>query len=397
MVLKKTNNLVLIFIILCSTSFYQLTALGQAKRLVEILGIFIIIILLIFYIIYSENKTFKHNFTIPIILIIISLISSSIMAKYIREQNFTQSIYAHRAIYYYLLYFLLHQMKIKPRDLEMIIFGLGVLYVGLYLLQYFLYPTKIYDAYVRSDRGTIRIYLAGAGYFGIAFYMALQYFYRTNKLYHLFFLIVFFSIHVLTGGRQTLAITALVVVLFLLFDKHVKSRLFLAFLGITGIALLLYLFQGVFESIMMASEKDISKGDEYIRFLAAEYFLTDFFKHPLAYITGNGMFNFDSAYGKEIAGIVENDHFNLSDIGIIGNYAMYGAFFVTGVFSIIYKALKMKIEKKHHYIRYTFIGIILAIMTAGNFAYADFICLMMCILYLIDVSNYSETKHKLET
>lgn len=392
MVLRRINNLILIFILICSTSFYELTILGSAQRIIELIGIGLIIFLIVIHTIYDDVKAIPRHFTLPIVLFFLSLVTSTLMAKFSRNQDFEQTIYAQRAIYYYLLYFLLHQMKIRPKDMELIFFGLGILYVFLYLLQFSVYPTRIYDAYVRADRGTIRIYLTGAAYFGIAFYMSVQYFYRTNKLIYFFFTLLFFSIYVLTGGRQMLVIVLFVVSLFLIFDKKVKSKFTLGFLGVVGFTMLLLLFQGIIESILMASERDISKGEDYIRFLAADFFLTDFFKHPFAYFTGNGMFFNSSNYGKEISSIAKNDNFNLGDIGIIGNYAIYGALFVTGIIMILIRSFKLKIESDYSYIKYMMISVLLAIFTAGSFAFSDFICYMTCVLYLLDVSNYNATK-----
>jgi hypothetical protein len=153
---------------------------------------------------------------------------------------------------------------------------------------------------------------------------------------------------------------------------------------------MLYLvFQNIFSSILLESKSDVSLGEDYIRFQAARFFLTDFFRHPLAYLTGNGMFYNTSRYGMEINRNMVSNHFVLGDIGIIGNYAIYGAFFVSGVLLIIIKSLKLKIESGYSYIKYMFIAVSLALLTSGSFAQADFICLIMCVLYLVDVSNFT--------
>ena len=386
MVLRRINNLILIFIILCSASFYQLSFLGSVQTIVELAGIGVIVFLIAIHGIYSDQKTIPHHFTVPIALIILSLVTSTFMAKYGRDQDFWQTIYAQRDIYYYFLYFLLHQMKIKTKDMETIFYGLGIVYVILYLLQYFLYPTIISDGIVLWDRGTVRIYIYGSAYFNISFLMALQYFLRTNKFKYLFLLLVFFVIFVLTGGRLDLVIVLFITILFVIFDKKVKSRLFMALLGITGIALLFIIFQNIFESIVTQSHSDMGKGENYVRILAMKYYLTDFFKHPLAYLTGNGMGYHHSEYGRFLLRIDESG-FNLSDIGIIGQYAIYGAFFVAGIIMLIVRSLKIKMEPKFYYIKYQYISVIIALLTAPIFDNADMICFFMCVAYLIDVSN----------
>ena len=147
------------------------------------------------------------------------------------------------------------------------------------------------------------------------------------------FLILFlilFSVIILNAGRQTIAIMTLVVVFFVVFDKKVKSRLFLIVLGMIGAFAIFLIFQDLFETLITLSKREVSLGQENIRFRAASFYLTEFFKHPVAYITGNGAFANTSNYGKEIQQHMLFYRFFLGDIGLIGNYAIYGAFFVIG-------------------------------------------------------------------
>ena len=170
---------------------------------------------------------------------------------YIPIRSISNTMFAQRAMYYYLFYFLLHQLRIRPKDLEFIFLGLGIVYVFLYLIQFAVYPTILYDAYVRADRGTIRIYLSGSDYWAISFYMSVQYFLRTNKPKYLLLTLFFFILVILMGGRQNMAIVGFVVLLFLIIDKKVKSKLLLTMLGLTGTVLVFIIFQHIFEAIFL--------------------------------------------------------------------------------------------------------------------------------------------------
>lgn len=316
------------------------------------------------------------------------------MARYARGQRFFDTLLAQRAMYYYSFYFLLHQLKIRPKDLEKIFIVFGLIHVALYLFQFFLYPTVIFnpDINLRFDRGTVRIYMAGSDYLVISFFMSLQAFFRTNKTKYLLLGLLFFSIFILLGGRQTMALMAFTMILFLLFSKKVKSRLFIGLLVAISISLVFIMFRGIFEAMLTQSVSDMSLGSDYIRIRTAKYFLTDFFKSPLAYITGNGMYSSSTAYGNEIGRLSTGNRYTLGDIGLIGNYAIYGAFFLLGVIGICVKALRTKIEENKIYIRYVFIAIILSLITGGGFTQADFICAIVSLLYIIDVSNYFQRK-----
>lgn len=221
----------------------------------------------------------------------------------------------------------------------------------------------------------------------ISYMMSIQAFLRTNKLKYLIFTLIFFSISILLGGRETMALMVLILVLFVLFNKKVKSRVFIGILMMAGIFAAFLLFQEVFQALVKQTRSDVSMGQDYIRIVAAKYFLTDFFKTPWAYLTGNGMYNAGTAYGNEIARITSRQFF-LGDIGIVGNFAIYGTFFVIGVLGICFKAVTFPLKDRFIYIRYLFIAGIIVLITGGGFATSDYICFIVCILYIIDVSPY---------
>ena len=387
MLKRRINISILVVIILCSTSLYKFAFLGSMQKGLELLGAGIIFLLIVLHLVYSNQKSIKQNYSLPIILIILALFTSTAMAYIAREQRVVFTLFAQRAMYYYLLYFLLHQLKFDPKDLEKIIIVFGLVYVGLFLLQTVLYPKVLFNANIRVDRGTIRIYLPGSVYMAASFYIALQHFLRSNKFKHLFLLLLIFSIHVMTGGRQSLAIVVFVTVLFIIIDKRVQSRFFLIFLGIVGSFAIFIIFQSIFMELFNVSQKNVTMGEEYIRIKASRYYLTEFFESPVAYITGNGMYYPHSSYGKLITLNSIRYHYNLGDIGLIANYALYGIFFVIGVLIICFKSLFIKINSEHTYIKYMFLAIILSLMTSGGFADSSFICFITIVLYLIDVSN----------
>jgi hypothetical protein len=389
---RRVNIIILSFIILCSTSFYKLKLLGgPVQKVAELMGAGVILLMIILYLVYSDQKSIRQHYVTPIILIFLSMLTSMVMAYVIHEQKFMLTLFAQRALYYYLLYFLLHQLRFHPGDLQKIIIFFGLVYVGLYLIQVVLYPNVIFDAYVRQDRGTIRIYLPGSGFMAATFYIVLQRFLRSNKFIYLIISLLILSIYVMTGGRQSLAIVIFVTILFILIDTRVRSRILLIFLGMIAAMAIFFMFQQIFLELFTTSKEHMAMGDEYIRIRAARYYLTDFFKTPVAYITGNGMYYPHSQYGRLIFlnSLVHNYH--LGDIGLIGNYAMYGIFFVLGVFIICIRSMRMKISSEHTYIKYMFLGVILSLFTSGGFGDPAFISFIIIILFLIDTSNKKQS------
>ncbi|MEN8229373.1 MAG: hypothetical protein ABFS38_14540 [Bacteroidota bacterium] len=386
---KRWTNIVIVgFLILCSTSFYKLTFVGASmEKGLQLIGGVITIVLIIFHLIYSEQKNIKQNYSLALFLIVFSMLTSMVTAYVTRDQRFIYTLFAQRALYFYFLYFLLHQLKIDPKDLEKMIIFFALVYVAVHLVQTIVYPRIITNGTIRVERGTIRIYTMGADYIATAFLIYLQRFLRLNKFKYLFMLFVIISIYIMRGGRSSIAIQALTVVLFLIIDRKVRSRFFLVILGLIGSFAIFMIFQNIFLELFQQSQVDASKGEDYIRIRAVRYYLTDFFEYPIAYITGNGMQYPHSNYGKLVRLNAIKYRFFLSDIGLIGNYVNYGFFFVLGVLGIFARTMRLKIEPDYIYVKYLFVAIIIGILTSGAFAESDFIGMIVCLMYLVDTSN----------
>jgi hypothetical protein len=387
MLLKRINNLFVILIILCSTGFFNFTRLGSAQKAAELMGAGIIIALLAIHYIYSDQLTFRKNFAPFLFLIFLSFLSSMVTAAYVRDQSFSTTIFTQRALFYYLFYLLLHQLKIRPKDLEIIFIIFGIIHVGLYLLQYFSYPKILFDVFMISDRGTIRIYLAGSDYLALCYFMSMYFWLKTNRMIYAIFMMAAFSIFVLLGGRQTMALMILVLILAIFFTRKVRSRLFISVMLAGCAVCVFYMFQDIFRELLVTSNRDRSQGSSYVRIQATKFFLTNFFKTPVAYITGNGVPGNNSEYGSEVSLIRLSKGFYLGDIGMIGTYVMYGAFFVLGVAGIFYKAFTIRIQEHYRYIKYMFLGTFLSLVTGSGFGSTDFICFICCLMYIIDVTS----------
>lgn len=385
---RGAENLLVIVIMLCSVSFFRFSAMGPLQKVAEIAGIGLIFLFILIYLAYGDHNDVKKHFMIPIVLILFSFFSSVLMAEYFHSQSFGNTIYAQRALFYYFFYILLHQMKVKIRDLEIIFYAFGIIHIVLYLLQYFAYPTIIFDGYVAETRGTVRIYLSGADYMVIAMFISAQKYLRTNKLKHAIFPLLSLSIFILLGGRQMLAIMVFTILLFFLLDRRVRSRGALIILGTIGAAALFVVFQPIFEALLVQTHRDAQAAEDYVRIRAAKFFLTDFMESPLAYVTGNGT-AYSSSYAREMGKYSEYRGYYIGDLGLIGNYVIFGLFFVIGVIGICFKVLKIKIEENHTYIKYFFVAVILSLVTGGGFAKTDTICAILLLLYILDVSHES--------
>ncbi len=383
------KKLLISFIILCSLLFFRFTFLGKYSTLLESLGIVLIILLIFLYGIYDNSFRFKHNFTPFIIIFFLSLPFSMLIANIFHNQGIGISLYAQRSIYYYLLYFALHQIKIKPKDFEKLFIYFAVIYVLFYLLQYALYPKNIlFNVRISKERETLRIFIAGLPYLIICYFFLLQNFLEKHQLKHIILLLISLIIMILLGSRMLLFAVAITTILNLIFSKRIKSRLLIYVLSIIGVLLIYIGFQNIFQELILTTRTSKMTGLENIRIKAAKYFLSRFFPNAFAYIFGNGAFSLGSEYSNKFSLLSEKYGYYLSDIGIIGNYVKYGALFVIGVIGILYKSIKLKIQPEYNYIKYFYVVNALCIILGGGFADSDFIVLVCITLYMLDVSKF---------
>ncbi len=379
---------IILMIILCSLLLFDFKFLGRLSKLIEVAGIGLMLVTGIFYTVYDNSYRFKHNFTLFILIILLSLPFSMYIANLFHNQSIGATLYSQRSIYYYLLYFVLHQLKLKPKEFERIFFIMAIIYIGLYLVQYIVYPLILFNSSVFKDRGTLRMFLYGLSYMMIGYFIALQVLLRRNQLKYMIFLLVALTIIIMIGSRMLLFSVAAVTMVNLAIEKRIRSKLAIYGLVITGMILLFFAFQNVFQELVSVTKETRAQGADYIRIRAARYFLSRFFPNAFAYIFGNGAFGAHSEYSNSIAFLSNKYGYFLSDIGIIGNYVNYGILFVGAVIGIIYKVLTMKIQAEYYYIKYFFLLNAICMIIAGGFAQSDFIVLVTINLYMIDVSKH---------
>jgi hypothetical protein len=381
---------IVIYIIIGSLQVYNLAVLANIVKLIQISAIALMVAIILLNLVYSRNKMRVHQrFRLPIILIAIAVIMSMFMAYFAFNQNFAISLYAQRDIYFYLVYFTLHVLHIEKKELQRLIIFFGLLYFVLYLVQFFAFPTELFDIGMREERGTIRIYLEGSGYAMISYFMCLQIFYSTNKFKYLLLAIVFFIPIILFGARSGISTMLLGTIVQLILSKRVKSRALIVFLVLLAIVPTIYLFQDVFAGVLTAQKIESAQGSENIRIVAAQYFMLEFMPNDLAYITGIGAPSDRSSLGQMTTLLSKRYGFYLVDIGLIGNLVTYGALFVFSVLWMVFKTLTTKVTDDMAFIKFFFFfEVLLMLPIAAGFAFSPPIATLCCIFYLVDVSAH---------
>ncbi len=384
------KKLIIIFITLTAVEFYNLAFLGpNFAKILQVAGIGLLLGILIIQTVYQKQIDFPKNFSWGVFLIFLGVALSMLMAKAGHDQAFQITLIAQRFMYYYIAYWVLHSIKFSIEDLERIILWMGITFSILYIIQFIVYPTVVFDVRIAEDRGTVRIFLSGFLFLSIAYFLTLSKIFREFSFFRLFSLTLFLSIFILMGTRQIIFSILLLTIMYVLFSKAVKSRVIILFLmGIATIPILV-LFQDIFLSLLDLSKSQSETIAENVRLRAAVFFLTEFFPNNLAYITGNGADSTNSYYGFMVQMYKDAYGFYQSDIGLVGDYTKFGAAFVIGAFYILFKIIFGRLSPNNSYIRYLFLSIILTLFTGGGpFAQSDSIIAICFLMYILDVDKY---------
>lgn len=384
------KRIVLIIIVLCSVDFYTLIYIPEViQKSGDIIAIGLIIAFLILMYFYDRSKPLPKSFIFPIVLIFISVTISMLAAYGLQDQGIPITLWSQRAIYYYLLYFLLSRLRPDPEFIMKLVIYMGAAYMIIYIAQSIVYPYPLLSYKLFFNRGTLRIFMPGAGYYQLGYYLCLYLFFRDYKISNLLYIVAALVVTVLIGSRQLLASIVLVSLLFLVLNQVVKAKFALLTLAAFSLIPLYLLFQDIFNAMLEVTSAQSEYIEDNIRVRAAKFFLTDFLNSPIAYLTGNGMNGNHSLYGLNVQRYALKYGFYQSDVGLVGDYVKYGLLFIVGVIITLIKVLKAKLPDKSIFVKYFFLGITMMMFTGGSiFANSDSVVILCLIFYIIDSKAY---------
>ncbi len=338
--------------------------------------------------VYDRKKRFPQNFTLPVSLILLSTVTAMFGAKWGHGQSYLLSLWIQSYILYYFFYYFLHQLRLKPDDLIQLILILGYAFLGIWYIQYIIYPTMIVDTRMDEARGTIRLFLPGGAFAGFIYFYYLDKFLKSNKIKFILFCLLFLLIAVLQGTRSSIATQIFGTVVFILFSTQVRSKVRNLVIMAMGALLIFFLFQDIFMNLVEVTEKQASQQQEDIRIRAAKFYLTDFYPNKINYLIGNGVGHMMSSYGMRIAYYKTNLGFFQSDIGLVGDYTEYGVLFVIGVVLILWKIFTIRVKNEYVFIKYWAVIVVVSLVFGSPFGRPSTVVVILSALYIMDVSNY---------
>jgi hypothetical protein len=391
------NKLTLFFVIVFSISFFQFKYFNEGNgKYIQFIFLAAIEAISIIYIFRT-----KGPFVFSVQLISLSIFFSMFIAYFSWGQGWLDNFKATVPYMLWLFFFYLMHIKLSIKFIEKTIVFFGLLYIVLYFFQFansdivfFGYANDFSD----NKRGILRIIFPGGGVFFLTVFIALTKLTDNQNKYFLFWLLIFILglvIPILQVTRQLIA--AVIIIYFIHFVRG--TRLWIKISGITILSVALFLFVNTNNSIVKGlreqQQMDSEAGDDYIRILAAQYFLTDFSPNIVGQILGNGVpYGDKSDYGKFKTNTLWGDYrYYFEDVGLIGTYALFGIFTVIGFIIIWIKSFSIPLPSKYKYLKYYLWFILLTSLTSDTIYKSNYLITNIITVFLYNriVLSFKET------
>ena len=304
------------------------------------------------------------------------------------KQSYLVSLFASRMVMYYLLYFFLHAFQFKKELVLNTILIVGFIALGLYFIQYVIYPVRILNTRMGLDRGTVRLFVPGLNAAIVIYFIYINRFFNKRRLMALFVALLCYSAFILQATRQVIFGIALLTVVNVFISKQIRSRGLIVLLMSVAVVSIFFVFQDLFTTMFELSESQSSEG-ETTRTRTIRFFTTEFQTDLITYIFGNGEGHPASQYGRrlDMYKLVYDRY--LSDIGILGDYVRYGSVFVIAGVILLLKSVFIRVSSNVQNLKYYLLFLLLTIITSkGILGSADVVMIM--IFYLIDIDIFEQ-------
>lgn len=235
-------------------------------------------------------------------------------------------------LYGFILYFGMRNVSISPDKVLKIIIIISAIWVFLELFQQFTYPTFWFSGRflwfneIELRMGLLRYYIFGIDFVLIAYcYLCYRITSKTKggKNTQELFLFIFIAIGILCYCSRKHIAVEIFGLFFCIYSKRGSNK-FINIIIILGIILAIY---GMFSTQLIEMNEQAmasqGKGENFIRYIAAQYFISDFSHSPLYPIFGAGLPTGGSILAEMINYAADSGLY-LADIGIIGYYSQFG-------------------------------------------------------------------------
>jgi hypothetical protein len=354
------------------------------------------LIILIINFILNFRKSYKSlHFTNFVLILTLLPVISSISCKYYRGQSFFDSLNAAHMVFGLFFYFFLHKINYGKNKLENIVVMIAVIYMIIYIIQQYTYP--VYAFYSRGDSyddmgfyhqievrgGFYRFFMMGDQFSILSSFIMFERIVKRFTVKRFILLIIsLFGIY-LTGSRQYISLTLIIIALFTFYNIKKSSSKIKIILFVCVISVFSFYF--ISSSIQQTNEQlRTYKYDS--RTMSISYFMNDF-PSPVTYFIGNGIAFKNSAYGKRLDELAMDYNILESDVGILGLFHERGAIYIFCIFLFYWKFNKRYYNKLPTNLKMFFLYLVLNVMVMP-IARLDQTIIVSIFLYLCDKNIY---------
>ena len=289
---------IIFFIILASSYFYKFIYIpGQVGLLLSFASNCLMLLTVIISLIYDRGKSFKQDSGIIIGLMLFTVLISGYGAKLGHNQNYLLSLWSSSYMFFYLFYFFLHAIRIRPADLERLFIIAGIIFLIVYYLQYTIYPRILFGGRAGEERGTVRIFIPGGSFAAFVYYYFLQKTFTSKQKIYAVYCLFMIGVPILQGTRSSIITLLLGTLIFILVSKQVKSKVLATTLIAISLVLVFFIFQDIIINLVAVTKSQTSQQDDDVRVKCIKFYLYEFPPNKLSYLIGNGEPHGASHYG----------------------------------------------------------------------------------------------------
>ncbi len=238
--------------------------------------------------IYDRGKYFNQNSGILIGLVFFSVFLGIYGAKWGHNQGFLLSFWASNYMYFYLFYFFLHALRVKPDELERLFIIASIIFLFIYFIQYVLYPNILFGSRARKKEELLGFLFLVEAFAAFMYYYFLQKTFTTDKKIAAVYCLAMLAVPILQGTRSSILTLLLGTLIFILISKQVKSKILATTLILISAVLVYFIFQDIIMNLIEVSKSQTSQEDDDIRVKSAKFFLYEFSPTALNRWIGNG-------------------------------------------------------------------------------------------------------------
>lgn len=396
----KQHRIIFAFFMLMATSFMSFKPYVDDLRspiVMQVAGIALLA--------YCFNTIFDHRFNNKVfktgsIWVLCSFFMGMLSSYILYGQGFYQSLKAISPwIFCVCLYFLCIKWRIQEEFIIRFLVIFSIIFTAVEMLQQLTYPLMLFNGRAANEitgdveqrMGLWRFYIFGIDYCILACLFCFQKVMQKHQKYIGLLIVTFLGIVFFVARKNIFAVISCFIIGVIFGSK--KSSTFSKILIAAFVLAIFSILPSYMADLMEQTSNEIDNED-FIRYVAANYFIHDFNDSPLYAMFGSGLAGTDSALAKQIKFLQENFRFFKSDCGFIGYYSDFGLF---GIGAMLY--LVVRIISNHKYIdQYLLLYLLLRIEISffdfwGN--YPRNLAAWFIYLYLIECSIYRNKQKQL--